>query len=106
MKIHGLQSSSLLYEKSQTVLLSADSRNQRLSMQTNELEMLSRRIREAEERLRRVEEEGDEVCSVDRSPLFNVDATEGEETTIESKRECDNEDHESLKGNDRRQKAD
>lgn len=76
-----------------------------MSMQTNELEILSRRIREAEERLRRVEEEGDEVCSDDRSPQFNVDATDGK-TTSESKHECDNEDHESLKGNDRREEAD
>jgi len=35
-------------------------RNHRLSMQTSELEMLSQRIREAEERLRRVEEENEE----------------------------------------------
>jgi hypothetical protein len=32
--------------------LITDGRNQRLSMQTNELEMLSQRIKEAEERLR------------------------------------------------------
>jgi hypothetical protein len=32
-----------------------------LSMQTNELEMLSQRIKEAEERLRRVEEENEEA---------------------------------------------
>jgi hypothetical protein len=38
-------------------------RNQRLSMQTNELEMLSQRIREAEERLRRVEEENEDTSS-------------------------------------------
>jgi hypothetical protein len=34
-----------------------------LSLQTSELEMLSRRIREAEERLRRVEEENEDVSS-------------------------------------------
>jgi hypothetical protein len=32
-------------------------------MQTNELEMLSQRIREAEERLRRVEEENEDTSS-------------------------------------------
>jgi len=35
-------------------------KNQRLSMQTSELEKLSQRIKEAEERLRRVEEENEE----------------------------------------------
>ena len=41
----------------------ANCRNQRLSMQTNELEMLSQRIKEAEERLRRVEEENEDTSS-------------------------------------------
>jgi hypothetical protein len=54
---------SSLREKSNPFLTRTNFRNQRLSMQTNELEMLSRRIREAEERLRRVEEENEEGTS-------------------------------------------
>jgi hypothetical protein len=40
-----------------------DYRNRRLSMQTNELEMLSQRIKEAEEHLRQIEEENEDTSS-------------------------------------------
>ena len=40
-----------------------DCRNQRLSMQTNELEMLSQRIKEAEAHLRQIEEENEDTSS-------------------------------------------
>ena len=37
-------------------------------MQTNELEMLSQRLKEAEERLRRVEEENEELSQGEPTP--------------------------------------
>ena len=46
-----------------------DSRNQRLSMQTHELERLSQRIKEAEERLRRVEEENEDMSQGPTPPI-------------------------------------
>ena len=60
---------SSLREKSELCLIVADFRNQRLSMQTHELERLSQRIKEAEERLRRVEEENEELSQGPTPPI-------------------------------------
>jgi len=60
---------SSLREKSEPYLALADCRNQRLSMQTHELERLSQRIKEAEERLRRVEEENEEMSQGPTPPI-------------------------------------
>jgi len=42
-------------------------------MQTNELELLSQRLKEAEERLRRVEEEADELSQGQPTPPITPD---------------------------------
>lgn len=87
---------SSLREKSEPYLDYADRRNQRLSMQTHELERLSQRIKEAEERLRRVEEENEDTSQGPTPPISPDKSlpplpTNGIEGRLERLREDDNE---------------
>jgi len=60
---------SSLREKSGPSFNLADFRNQRLSMHTHELERLSQRLKEAEERLRKVEEENEDMSQGPTPPI-------------------------------------
>ena len=98
---------SSLREKSGSFSDLADFRNQRLSMQTHELERLSQRIKEAEERLRKVEEENEDMSqgptppiSPNKSlpPLPTEEVQEREETRYEHDKDMIREDYRETNG--------
>jgi len=98
---------SSLREKSGSSSTLADFRNQRLSMQTHELERLSQRLKEAEERLRKVEEENEDMSqgptppiSPDKSlpPLPNDEVQERGDTRYEHDKDIIREDYKETNG--------